>query len=154
VIDMANEIHADYASGNIVYAVIRNAEAGVWCAAKQAFESWGAGGHTACDYASPLTDKGGSRYIGDFDAGIPLGQYRIQLFVQVGASPADGDTILASRDIAWTGTGELTALKILANKAIQNTTTSAVDYYDDDNETIVLRHNWHEDPSGSMRTIG
>lgn len=150
---MANEIYADYASGNTMYAVIRNGTGGVWYAAEQAFEDWGTGGHTVSDYSLPLTDKAGSRYVGDFDTRIAAGQYCIQLFVQAGANPADGDAIIASRDIAWTGKGELTTLKMLANKAVQDKTTKAIDYYDDDNQTIVLTHNWHDDASISTRTI-
>jgi hypothetical protein len=150
---MANEIHADYASGNTVYAVIRDGAGGVWCATEQAFENWGAGSHAAADYALPLADKGGSRHVGSFDAAIPAGPYRVQLFVQAGASPADGDAIIASRDIAWTGKGELTALKILANKAIQDRQAETIDYYDDDDQTIVFTHITHPDASGLTRTI-
>jgi hypothetical protein len=150
---MANEIHADYASGHAVYAVIRDSAGGVWCAAEQVFEQWGAGNHTVCNYALPLTDKGGSRYIGDFDADIPLGQYRIQLFVQAGASPADGDAVVASRDIAWTGKGELTPLRILANKVVQDIDAGTLDYYDDDNQTVVLTHRIHKNKSIFTRTI-
>ena len=150
---MANEIHADYAPGHSVYAVIRDGAGGVWCATEQAFEQWGADNHTAFDYALPLTDKGGSRYIGNFDAGIPFGQYRIQLFVQSGASPAGGDAVIASRDIAWTGKGELTPLKILANKTTLYRDAGTLDYYDDDDQTVVLTHRVHDDASTSTRII-
>jgi hypothetical protein len=150
---MANEIYADYASGHSVYAVVRDNAGGVWCMAEQTFEPWGASGHTACDYALPLTDKGGSRYVGDFDAGIPSGQYRIQLFVQAGVNPADGDAVVASRDIAWTGKGELTPLKILANKVVQDHAAETLDYYDDDDRTVVLTHRIHDDGFISTRTI-
>ncbi len=150
---MANEIHADYASGNSVYAVIRNGAGAVWCPAEQAFEDWGADAHTAADYALPLVDKDGGRHVGDFDADVPPGSYHIQLFLQAGTSPADGDPFLSGRDITWTGQGELTALTILANKAVQNTTTKTINYYADDDRTIVLTHDWQEDASSSTRTI-
>jgi hypothetical protein len=153
VIKMANEIYADYASGNTLYAITRDGTGRVWWMTGQAFEDWGTGGHTASNYALPLTDKGGSRYVGDFDTDVPAGRYRVQLFVQAGASPADGDAIVASRDIAWTGKGELTALTILANKAIQDTAAETIDYYDNDNQTVVLTHRVHDVASGSIRTI-
>lgn len=135
---MANEIHADYASGSVLYAVIRNRGGQVWCPATQVFESWGSGGHTADDYDITLTDKNGSRYVGSFDADVPPGSYSIQVFRQVGASPSDTDTLVCSREAIWTGTGELTAAKILANKAVQDKITGAIEYYDDDSQTVLL----------------
>jgi hypothetical protein len=150
---MANEIHADYASGNTLYAIIRDGTGRVWQAAGEAFEEWGAGGHTVSSYALTLADRGGSRYVGDFDPDVPAGQYRIQLFLQAGASPADGDVLVASRDIVWTGRGELTALTILANKAVHDKDAETIDYYDRDNQTVILTHRVHEVTSGSIRTI-
>jgi hypothetical protein len=135
---MANEIHADYASGSVLYAVIRNRQGQVWRPAGQAFESWGSGGHTAVDYDIALTDKNGSRYIGSFDADVLPGSYSIQVFRQAGASPADTDTLVCSRKVIWTGTGELTPAKILANKAVQDKVTGAIEYYDDDSQTVLL----------------
>jgi hypothetical protein len=135
---MANEIHADYASGNVLYAVIRNHAGQVWHLATQVFESWGASDHTADDYDITLTDKSGSRYVGSFDAEVPPGSYSIQVFRQVGASPADVDTLVCSREAIWTGTGELTTAKILANKSVQDKVTGTVEYYDDDSQTVLL----------------
>jgi hypothetical protein len=135
---MANEIHADHASGSVLYAVIRNRQGQVWRPAGQAFESWGSGGHTADDYDSALTDKNGSRYVGNFDANILPGSYYIQVFRQEGASPSGTDTLVCGREVIWTGTGELTAAKILANKAVQDKITGAIEYYDDDSQTVLL----------------
>jgi hypothetical protein len=148
---MANEIQADYASGSTLYAVLRNRAGQVWHPAQRVFESWGAGGDTADDYHIALTDKTGSRYVGDFDAGIPAGSYCIQVFRQAGATPADTDTLVCSREIFWTGTGELTPAKILANKAVEDTVTCTIDYYDDDGQTVVLTHNWRDEGSTTTR---
>jgi len=137
---MANEIQADYASGNTLYAVLRNRAGQVWHPGLQAFETWGTSGHAADDYDLPLTDKTGSRYVGDFDTHVPAGSYGIQIFLQAGAAPADTDTLMVSRDICWTGTGELTAVKVLANKAVQDLVAQTIDYYDDDGQTILLSH--------------
>jgi hypothetical protein len=149
---MANEIQADYASGNTLYAVLRNRAGQVWHPALQAFESWGSSGHTADDYDIPLTDKTGSRYVGDFDPGVPSGSYGIQVFRQAGATPADTDTLVCSREIVWTGTGELTAAKLLANKAIGDTAVGTIDYYDDDGQTVLLTHNRQDEGSTTTRT--
>ena len=148
---MANEIQADYASGSVLYAVIRNRQGQVWRPVGQEFENWGASGHTAGDYAVALTDQSGSRHVGDLDSNIPPGSYSIQIFRQAGANPADTDALVSGREVIWTGTGELTAAKILANKAVQDKVTLAVDYYDDDGQTILLRQEWQEQAVTSTR---
>ena len=137
---MANEIHTNYAAGNTLYAVVRNDAGDVWYVVGQSFEVWGMNSRTADDYDIGLTDKSGSRYVGDFDNNIPAGRYSIQIFVQAGANPADSDTLVECDEILWSGTGKLTADKLLANKAVQNKTTGQIKYYDDDKQTILLTH--------------
>jgi hypothetical protein len=137
---MANEIHADYASGQTLYAVIRNMAGDVWYVAGQAFEVWGTAGRDADDYNIDLSDKGGSRYVGDFDGEIPPGRYCVQIFLQAGANPVDSDTIIGSDEIVWSGSGKVTAEKLLANKAVQDKSIGQIKYYDDDGQTILLTH--------------
>mgnify|MGYP001615630645 FL=1 len=137
---MANEIHADYTSGNTLYAVVRNGAGAVWYPAGQTFEAWGTGGRTADNYHINLADKSGSRYVGDFDTDIPAGRYSVQVFLQAGADPTDGDSLVAGYEIVWSGTGRITADKLLANKAVQNKTSGAIEYYDDDGQTVLLTH--------------
>jgi len=151
---MANEIQADYSSGETLYAVIRNRAGQVWYPAGQSFEDWGTNGRTAADYDLALTDKGGNRHVGDFDANVPPGTYCVQVFQQLGATPADTDTLAGSRDIIWAGNAEVTATKILANKAVQNKATGTISYYDDDNETVILTHTLQEGGSAATRTVG
>jgi hypothetical protein len=135
---MANEINVNYASGNTLYAVVRNAAGDVWNVAGQVFEVWGTGGRTASDYDISMTDKSGSRYVGSFDASIPAGRYSIQVFIQAGANPADGDTFIAGEEILWSGTGMVTTDKLLSNKAVQNKPSGQIKYYDDDGQTVLL----------------
>ena len=135
---MAYEIQADYASGSVLYAIIRSPAGQVWHPAERVFEDWGSGGHTIDDYDIALADKSGSRYVGSFDAGIPGGCYCIQVFRQAGASPVETDALVCSREILWTGFGELTAVKMLANKAFQDKITGEIEYYDDDGQTVLL----------------
>jgi hypothetical protein len=135
---MAYEIQADYASGSILYAVIRSPAGQVWHPVGGVFEEWGSGGRTIDDYHIPLGDKSGSRYVGSFDPGIPNGCYCIQVFRQAGASPAETDILVCSREILWSGVGELTAVKLLANKAVQDKITGAIEYYDNDGQTVLL----------------
>ncbi len=137
---MANEIHIDYTSGNTFYAVVRNEAGEVWYPGGQVFESWGTGGRTADDYDISLTDKGGSRYVGDFDSNIPAGRYSVQAFLQAGANPADSDNLVEGDEIVWSGAGKVTCDKLLANKAVQNKSTGEIKYYDDDGQTVLLTH--------------
>jgi len=137
---MANEIQVDYASGNTLYAVARNTAGNVWYVAGQAFEAWGTAGHTADDYDISLTDKSGSRYVGDLDSNVPAGRYSVQTFLQAGANPANGDTLIAGEEIVWSGTGRITADKMLANRAVQAKSTGQIKYYDDDGQTVLLTH--------------
>ena len=135
---MANEIQADYTAGNVLYAIIRNPAGQVWYATGQVFENWGAAGRNASDYAVALTDKSGSRYVGDIDTNLPPGQYSVQWFVQAGAGPADTDTLAGSRDVTWTGVAELTATRLLANRAVHNTLTGLIEFYDDDSSGVIF----------------
>lgn len=137
---MANEIHIDYSSGNTLYAVVRNIAGQVWYAGGQVFETWGTGGRTADDYDISLTDKEGSRYVGDFDSNIPSGRYSVQAFLQAGANPADSDNLVGRNEIIWSGTGKVTCDKLLANKAVQDKTSGEIKYYDDDGQTVLLTH--------------
>jgi len=135
---MANEIQVNYASGNTLYAVVRNPAGDVWYIAGEVFEAWGTGSRTADDYDISLTDKSGSRYVGSFDENVPAGRYCIQVFLQAGANPADGDTFVAAEEIVWSGSGKVTADKLLANKAVQNKSTGEIKYYDDNGQTVLL----------------
>ncbi len=146
---MANEIHAAYTSSNTLYAVVRNNAGEVWYGAGQVFETWGTGSRTADDYDITLTDKSGSMYIGDFDGNIPAGRYSVQIFLQAGANPAEGDTLVGSDAIVWSGSGRLTADKLLANKAVQDKPTGQIKYYDDDEQTVLLTHT----PTDAQATI-
>ncbi len=151
---MANEIQADYASGNTLYAVVRNVLGDVWYVTGQVFEAWGTDGRDADDYDIGLTDKDGSRYLGNFDGNIVPGRYSVQIFLQAGANPADGDTLISSGEIIWSGSGKVTPDKLLANKAVQNKSNGEIKYYDDDGQTVLLTHTPSEDQSSITKTPG
>jgi hypothetical protein len=59
--------------------------------------------------------------------------------------------LIGARIIRWHGSGELTADKILTNKAMQNKSTGAIDYYDDDGQAILLTITPTEDESSITR---
>jgi len=151
---MANEIHANYVSGNTLYAVVRNTAGSVWYVTGQVFEDWGTSGRTADDYDISLTDKSGSLYVGSFDTSIPAGRYSVQVFLQAGANPADDDTFVAGEEIVWSGTGAVTADKLLANKAVQCKPSGQIKYYDDDGQTVLLTHTPTDAAAAITRTPG
>jgi hypothetical protein len=152
---MANEIYVNYDSGNTLYAAIRNKQGQVWYAAGQVFEAWGTGGRNAAAYDIALTDKGGARYVGDFPAAITAaGRYGVQVFLQAGANPADGDELAGGSEIVWSGKAEVTAEKLLANKASQNKASGEIKYYDDDGQTIILTLTPADGEASIMRTPG
>ena len=151
---MANEIQADYASGNTIYAVIRDIPGDVWYIAGHVFEAWGTDAHDTDDYDIVLTDKSGGRYVGDFDGNISAGRYVVQIFLQAGANPADGDTLISSDEILWSGSGKVTADKLLANKAVQNKSTGEIKYYDDDGQSVLLTHTPSENQTSITKTSG
>lgn len=152
---MANEIHIDYESGKTLYAVRFNSSGQVTLSDGSSFESWGTNGHDADDYDVGLSEvgSGGSHYVGDFDAvgNIPAGRYSVVVFLQAGANPADGDKIIGSGEIIWSGAGELTTDKILANKAVQTKSTGVIEYYDDDGQTVILTHTPEDGESTIVR---
>jgi len=150
---MANEIHVDYTSGNTLYAVVRNGAGEVWYVGGQVFEAWGTGSRAADDYDISLTDKSGHRYVGNFDSNIPASRYSIQIFLQAGSNPADSDNLVGGGKIVWSGTGEVTGDKLLANKAVQNKSTGEIKYYDDDGETVLLTHTPTDAESTITRTL-
>jgi len=45
------------------------------------------------------------------------------------------------------------AAKMLVNKAVQDKVTGAIEYYDDDGETVLLRHTPSEDESSVTRAV-
>lgn len=91
---------------------------------------------------SPTQNNHTGLYFGDAPGhtNFAKGRYLVVLYLQNGTSPSLDDQFLGMRELNWQGDGELTALKILVNKAIQNKTTGAINYYDDDGETIILTH--------------
>ncbi len=135
---MANELHTNYESGNTLYAVIRSKEGNVWYVSGMTFELWGTDGRDVEDYCISITDKSGSLYVGDFNENIPSGRYFIQIFLQEGANPANSDSLIESKELYWSGTGEITSDKLLANKAVQNKSSGQIQYFEDDGQTILV----------------
>jgi len=154
---MSNEVHIQERPGETRYYFVRfNFSGQVALSDGSSFENWGANGHDADDYDVALTEigTGSGHYVGSFDAAgnISAGRYIVVALLRISSVPEDGDIELGENEIVWTGTGELTADKVLANKAVQNKSTGVVTFYDDDGETPILTHTPTDGESTITRT--
>lgn len=138
-----NEIQFDFQSGNTVYQLTRNDAGQVNIVAGNTFENYNAG--NIATYVKTVPDKSGDKYVGDFNTNITsAGRYTVQIFLQAGANPADGDRCIGGGVIVWNGSSEdgseklIQAAKLLINKVIQNKTTGVITVYDNDGETAIL----------------
>ena len=61
---------------------------------------------------------------------------------------------MESEEIVWSGTGRITADKMLANKAVQTKSTGRIEYYDDDGQTVLLTHTPSDAEATLARTPG
>ena len=108
---MANEIHVDYKTGETLYAVRFQPGGNVFITDGSADQVWS----DPTLYDVTMTENGnGGHYEGDFDASanITEGSYQVSVFLQTGASPANGDPQLYTGVIYWDGTSELTIFTI------------------------------------------
>lgn len=107
---MANEIFANYLTGQTLYSVRFQLDGNVFLTSGASDEVWGTGGRDADNYDVTMTEDGaGGHYVGDFDTSgnIASGVYRDTVFLQDGGSPADTDFAISQGEIYWDGTAEL-----------------------------------------------
>lgn len=109
---MANEIYTTWPEGATLYATVRELSTGdVWNTSTTAFESWADG--SIANYAISLTDYDGNHYSVDFPADITEGYYKVDIFIQSGGSPADGDWSFVSGVMDWDGDSEIKLSTVL-----------------------------------------
>jgi hypothetical protein len=99
---MASEIRGVSSSGTL-YARVMNASGQIWNTAALTFEDYTASDYT--DYDITMTQQGSSGvYVGDFPSNITTaGTYEFFVHIQSGGTPAEGDTIVNTGRIEWTG---------------------------------------------------
>ena len=104
---MANEIGINYIPNLTLYFVRFQLNGDVFITNGSSDEVWGAGGNDADDYDVTLPEKGNSgHYVGTFDtsSNIAEGVYRLAVYVQKGANPADTDQPAIMQGVAyWDG---------------------------------------------------
>ena len=103
---MAAELRGVSASGTL-YAHLMNAAGQRWDGS--AFEAYDASSYA--DYDIAMTEQGNSGvYVADFPAAILTGgTYEYFVYRQAGGSPAEGDVVVNTGRIDWTGTAAITA---------------------------------------------
>ncbi len=99
---MSSEIRGVSSSGTL-YARVMNDDGQIWNTAGSAFETYDALNYT--DYDIAMTQQGSSGvYVGDFPTAITMADtYEYFVHIQAGATPAEGDTIINTGKIEWTG---------------------------------------------------
>ena len=102
-------------------------------------ETWGTAGRDADDYDVPMTEHdtgaGQSRfYAGDFDVDkvIGAGTYRVIVYLQAGANPADTDTPVGQGEIYWDGSSEVNPYTLYEDiQTINSNQLSILNIYDE-----------------------
>lgn len=102
---MANEIRGVSPSGTL-YARIMNSAGKIWNGSS--FETYSASNYSTYDIA--MTEQGNSSvYCADFPSAITTGgTYEYYVHRQSGGSPAEGDIVVTTGKIDWTGTVSIT----------------------------------------------
>lgn len=97
---MANEIRGVSPSGTL-YAHLRNQAGLIWDGS--AFETYASGSYA--DYDLAMTEQGDSGvYLANFPSTITTaGTYEYYVYLQAGGSPAEGDPVIGTGKVDWTG---------------------------------------------------
>lgn len=103
---MSNEIRSVSTTGTL-YARLMN-RAGLWWNGSS-FEAYAAGNYSTYDIA--MTEQGDSGvYVADFPTAITSsGTYEYYVHLQDGGSPAEGDQVIGTGSVDWTGSSSATA---------------------------------------------
>lgn len=108
---MSGEVSHNTITGETLYFCRWKSNGNVFLSDGASDEVWGTGGRDTNDYDVAMAENvPDGHYVGDFDASenIELGVYKVAVFVQVGASPADSDLAVAQGEISWSGSSEIT----------------------------------------------
>ena len=119
---MSNELHINAASGKTIYIVRFNEAGEVARSDGTVFENWGTSGHDADDYDVSASEVGSS------------GHYV--------ADFDSSNNIAGVRKYFWRA----------HDQAGANKSTGAIDYYDDDGQTVILTHTPTDVESSITRT--
>lgn len=114
------EIVFDMITGETLYSCRWTKDGDVFLSDGSSAEVWGTGGRTAASYAVEMTeDTPSGHYVGSFDpdGNISAGLYKVTVFSQAGANPANADQAIGLGEINWGGRGETTIGVLSAQKS-------------------------------------
>ena len=106
---MADEIHVDTDRNLTLYACIFQLDGDVFLSNGASDEVWGTSGD-ADFYDVTMTETAANasgHYVGDFTSAIGAGTYKVAVYIQGGANPANTDGVFAQGQIVWDGTAEV-----------------------------------------------
>ncbi len=114
---MANEFWHNFTTGLTLYAITAAVNGQVYLTAGTGPETYGTGGRDADDYDVDMTETaaGSRHYLGTFNV-TAEGTYRITVYEQAGANPADSDSAVAQGEFYWDGSNEITLPTINADQ--------------------------------------
>lgn len=108
---MAAEIWFNYLTSKTLYAAVFQRSDGLvfLSVGGGTPEVWGTSGDADFyDITMTETTAGASmHYVGTFSSNFDAGVYRITVYDQAGANPADSDIAIAEAEIHWDGTAEI-----------------------------------------------
>ncbi len=99
---MADEIVFAFDKDNTLYARVFDSTGKVWNGT--AFETWVDG--NVGNYDITVTDQSSGQYIGDFPS-TAAGRFKVNIYIQISASPAITDPVIQTGEILWDGTSEI-----------------------------------------------
>lgn len=101
---MSNEIQGVSSAGTL-YARILDGNGRAWNTTTEAFETYAAANYG--NYDITMTEQGNSGvYVGDFPTAIETsGTFTYYVYLQSGGSPVEGDNVVNSGYVDWTGSG-------------------------------------------------
>ena len=102
---MANEISIAASADQTIYVLLQNPAGKFWNTVDLTQDTYATADRAEYDIA--LTEQGTSSgiYLADFPSAITTaGTYLYYAYVQSGASPAEGDSLVGTGEIDWTGT--------------------------------------------------
>jgi hypothetical protein len=107
---MAREIRGVAGTGNTLYARVMNRAGLWWNTSTSAFEAYTAANWA--NYRIAMTEQGSSGvYVADFPSAIQTsGTYYYYVHVQAGGSAAEGDVILNTGTVDWTGSSSISGV--------------------------------------------
>lgn len=103
---MSSEIQFLFKHGGTCYFTVRNRVGQIWNTSSGLFEAYNAANWA--NYAVSTTEQGSSAtFAGNFPSTIVAGIYGIVAISQIGGTPAETDTPIASGEFQWNGTVSL-----------------------------------------------